>query len=229
MSITDDTRSISSPAIGTQPSELRGAFPPDFLWGAGTSAYQIEGATHEDGRGLSVWDRFVAIPGTTYQGETGEIAADHYHRMEEDVAIMAELNLNAYRFSLSWPRIVPQGTGAVNERGLDFYDRLVDALLAHGISPVATLYHWDLPVTLQDQGGWLNRDTAYAFADYAEIVARRLGDRVNWWLTQNEPWCSAYLGYADGIHAPGIRDKNLAVSCWPSCLARAWSICATPA
>ena len=187
------------------------AFPPDFLWGAGTSAYQIEGATHEDGRGLSVWDRFVAIPGATYQGETGEIAADHYHRMEEDVAIMAELNLNAYRFSLSWPRIVPQGTGAVNERGLDFYDRLVDALLAHGISPVATLYHWDLPVTLQDQGGWLNRDTAYAFADYAEIVARRLGDRVNWWLTQNEPWCSAYLGYADGIHAPGIRDKNLAV------------------
>ena len=120
-------------------------------------------------------------------------------------------NLNAYRFSLSWPRIVPQGTGDVNERGLDFYDRLVDALLAHGISPVATLYHWDLPVTLQDQGGWLNRDTAYAFADYAEIVARRLGDRVDWWITQNEPWCSAYLGYADGIHAPGVRDKNLAV------------------
>ncbi len=211
MSITDDSRSISSPAIGTQPSELRDAFPPDFLWGAGTSAYQIEGATHEDGRGLSVWDRFVAIPGTIYQGETGEIAADHYHRMEEDVAIMAELNLSAYRFSLSWPRIVPQGTGTVNERGLDFYDRLVDALLARGISPVATLYHWDLPVTLQDQGGWLNRHTAYAFADYAEIVARRLGDRVDWWLTQNEPWCSAYLGYADGIHAPGIHDKKLAV------------------
>ena len=211
MSITDDTRSNSNPAKGTQPSELRGAFPPDFLWGAGTSAYQIEGATHEDGRGLSVWDRFVAIPGATYQGETGEIAADHYHRMEEDVAIMAELNLSAYRFSLSWPRIVPKGTGAVNERGLDFYDRLVDALLAQGIRPVATLYHWDLPVTLQDQGGWLNRDTAYAFADYAEIVARRLGDRVDWWLTQNEPWCSAYLGYADGTHAPGIRNKNLAV------------------
>jgi len=211
MSITDDTRSITSPAISTHPSELRGAFPTDFLWGDGTSAYQIEGATHEDGRGLSVWDRFVTIPGATYQGETGEIAADHYHRMEDDVAIMAELNLNAYRFSLSWPRIVPQGTGAVNERGLDFYDRLVDALLAHGISPVATLYHWDLPVTLQDKGGWLNRDTAYAFADYAEVVARRLGDRVDWWLTQNEPWCSAYLGYADGIHAPGVRDKNLAV------------------
>ncbi|HYX50382.1 MAG TPA: family 1 glycosylhydrolase, partial [Ktedonobacteraceae bacterium] len=211
MSITDDTITKSSLAQGTQPSELTGAFAPDFLWGAATSAYQIEGAVHEDGRGLSVWDRFATLPGTTYQGETGEIAADHYHRMEEDVAIMAELNLNAYRFSLSWPRIIPQGTGVVNQRGLDFYDRLVDALLAHGIRPLATLYHWDLPVTLQDRGGWLNRDTAYAFADYAEVVARRLGDRVDWWLTHNEPWCSAYLGYADGTHAPGIHDKNLAV------------------
>jgi beta-glucosidase len=211
MSITGDTQSISSPATSTQPSGLTGAFPPDFLWGAATSAYQIEGAVHEDGRGLSVWDRFVAIPGTTYQGQTGEIAADHYHRMEEDVALMAELNLNTYRFSLSWPRIIPQGVGAVNERGLDFYDRLVDALLARGICPLATLYHWDLPVTLQDRGGWLNRDTAYAFAEYAEVVARRLGDRVDWWLTHNEPWCSAYLGYADGVHAPGVHDKNLAV------------------
>ena len=211
MSITDDTRSISSPASSTEPSELIGAFPPDFLWGAATSAYQIEGAVHEDGRGLSVWDRFAAISGTTCQGETGEIAADHYHRMQEDVALMAELNLNAYRFSLSWPRIIPQGTGAVNERGLDFYDRLVDALLARGIRPLATLYHWDLPVALQDQGGWLVRDTAYAFAEYAEVVARRLGDRVDCWLTQNEPWCSAYLGYAEGVHAPGIRDKHLAV------------------
>jgi beta-glucosidase len=211
MSITDDIRSMSSPATGTQPSELTATFPTDFLWGAATSAYQIEGATHEDGRALSVWDRFAAIPGTTYQGETGEIAADHYHRMEEDVALMAELNLNAYRFSLSWPRILPQGTGGVNERGLDFYDRLVDALLARGIRPLATLYHWDLPVALQDRGGWLVRDTAYAFAEYAEVVARRLGDRVDWWLTHNEPWCSAYLGYADGIHAPGVRDKNLAV------------------
>jgi beta-glucosidase/6-phospho-beta-glucosidase/beta-galactosidase len=211
MSITDDTRSISSPASSTEPSELIGAFPPDFLWGAATSAYQIEGAVHEDGRGLSVWDRFAAISGTTFQGETGEIAADHYHRMQEDVALMAELNLNAYRFSLSWPRIIPQGTGAVNERGLDFYDRLVDALLARGIRPLATLYHWDLPVALQDQGGWLVSDTAYAFAEYAEVVARRLGDRVDCWLTQNEPWCSAYLGYAEGVHAPGIRDKHLAV------------------
>ena len=211
MSITDDTRSISSPARSTQPAELTAAFPPDFLWGAATSAYQIEGAVHEDGRGLSVWDRFAAIPRTTYRGQTGEIAADHYHRMEEDVTLMAELNLNAYRFSLSWPRIIPRGTGAINERGLDFYDRLVDALLARGIRPLATLYHWDLPVALQDQGGWLVRDTAYAFADYAGVVARRLGDRVDLWLTQNEPWCSAYLGYADGVHAPGIHNKNLAV------------------
>ncbi|HEY6410761.1 MAG TPA: GH1 family beta-glucosidase, partial [Ktedonobacteraceae bacterium] len=211
MSITDDTISMSSTARGTQPSEQTAAFPPDFLWGAATSAYQIEGAVHEDGRALSVWDRFAAVPGATYQGQTGEIAADHYHRMEDDVALMAELNLNTYRFSLSWPRILPQGTGTVNQRGLDFYDRLVDALLARGIRPLATLYHWDLPVTLQDRGGWLIRDTAYAFAEYTEVVARRLGDRVDHWLTHNEPWCSAYLGYADGIHAPGIRDKNLAV------------------
>jgi beta-glucosidase len=211
MSITDDTRSTSSPARGTQPSELAAAFPPDFLWGAATSAYQIEGAAHEDGRALSVWDRFATVPGATYQGETGEIAADHYHRMEEDVALMAELNLNAYRFSLSWPRILPQGTGTINQRGLDFYDRLVDALLARGIRPLATLYHWDLPVALQDRGGWLVRDTAYAFAEYAGVVARRLGDRVDCWLTHNEPWCSAYLGYADGTHAPGVRDKKLAV------------------
>ena len=211
MSITDDTASISRPSIGTQSALAAAAFPPDFLWGAATSAYQIEGAVREDGRALSVWDRFAAVPGATYQGETGEIAADHYHRMEADVALMADLNLNAYRFSLSWPRILPQGTGAVNERGLDFYDRLVDELLARGIRPLATLYHWDLPIALQDRGGWLARDTAYAFADYAGVVARRLGDRVAWWVTHNEPWCSAYLGYALGIHAPGLYDKQLAV------------------
>src|SRR5579871_2087871 len=147
MSITDDTVSLANPLAGTQPNPLHAAFPPDFLWGAATSAYQIEGAVHEDGRGLSVWDRFAALPGTTYQGQTGEVAADHYHHMEEDVGILAELNLNAYRFSLSWPRILPQGTGPINERGLDFYDRLIDALLARGIRPLATLYHWDLPVT----------------------------------------------------------------------------------
>ena len=213
MSITNDTASVSTHSTQkeVQPALATAAFPPDFLWGAATSAYQIEGAVNEDGRVPSVWDRFASLPGTTFQGQTGEIAADHYHRMEEDVALMAELNLSSYRFSLSWPRILPQGNGAVNERGLDFYDRLVDTLLAHGIRPLATLYHWDLPMALQERGGWLVRDTAYAFADYAEVVARRLGDRVDWWLTHNEPWCSAYLGYALGIHAPGLSDKQLAV------------------
>ena len=212
MSITNETTSMSDPRIEAQPAPVTAAFPPDFLWGAATSAYQIEGAVHEDGRAPSVWDRFAALPGATYMGQTGEIAADHYHRMEEDVALMADLNLSAYRFSLSWPRILPQGTGAINERGLDFYDRLVDALLARNIRPLATLYHWDLPVALQDRGGWLVRDTAYAFAEYAEVVARRLGDRVNWWITHNEPWCSAYLSYALGFHAPGLHDKQLAVN-----------------
>lgn len=212
MSIVNEATSLSKPGIQFQPDSATASFPPDFLWGAATSAYQIEGAAHEDGRGLSVWDRFVTLPGAIYQGQTGEVAADHYHHMEEDVALMAQLNLNAYRFSLAWPRILPQGAGAVNERGLDFYDRLVDTLLAHGIRPLATLYHWDLPLAMQDRGGWLSRDTAYAFADYAEIVARRLGDRVDLWLTHNEPWCSAYLGYALGIHAPGLRDKQLAVN-----------------
>ena len=210
MSTTNETASFSRPAADAQAAPASADFPPDFLWGAATSAYQIEGAVHEDGRAPSVWDRFATMPGATYQSETGEMAADHYHHMEDDVALMADLNLNAYRFSLSWPRILPRGTGSVNERGLDFYDRLVDALLARGIQPLATLYHWDLPLALQDRGGWLNRDTAYAFADYAEVVAHRLGDRVQWWLTHNEPWCSAYLGFAVGIHAPGLRDKQLA-------------------
>src|SRR5215470_10743730 len=184
MSIINQAASLPRPAIETRPAPASATFPPGFLWGAATSAYQVEGAVHEDGRAPSVWDRFAAVPGATYQGQTGEIAADHYHRMKEDVALMASLNLNAYRFSLSWPRILPQGTGAVNQRGLDFYDRLVDALLARGIQPLATLYHWDLPIALQDRGGWLTRDTAYAFAGYAEVVARSLGDRVQWWLTQ---------------------------------------------
>src|SRR5260370_30253181 len=210
MSITNDASSLSGPHIDTQSAPATVSFPPDFLWGAATSAYQIEGAVHEGGRGLSVWDRFAATPGATYQGQTGEITVDHYHPMEEDVALMGELNLSAYRFSISWPLILPQGTGAVNERGLDFYDRLVDSLLARGINPLATLYHWDLPTALYDRGGWLSRDTAYAFADYAEVVTRRLGDRVNWWMTHNEPWCTSYLGYALGIHAPGLRDVQQA-------------------
>ena len=212
MSITNKTMSQPKSEIEAQRAAAASLFPPGFLWGAATSAYQIEGATHEDGRAPSVWDYFAATPGATYQGQTGEIAADHYHRMAEDVALMAQLNLNTYRFSLSWPRILPHGTGAVNERGLDFYDRLVDHLLASNIRPVVTLYHWDLPLTLQDRGGWLSRDTAYAFADYAEAAARRLGDRIDMWLTHNEPWCTAYLGHALGIHAPGLRDKQLAAN-----------------
>jgi beta-glucosidase len=191
-------------------TNLAAAFPPGFLWGSATASYQIEGATHEDGRSLSIWDQFVATPGKVFQGDTGDIADDHYHRMPQDVALMAELGLGAYRFSLAWPRILPQGRGQVNAAGLDFYDRLVDTLLAHGIKPFATLYHWDLPLVLEEKGGWVNRDTAYAFAEYAEVVAKRLGDRVDAWITLNEPWCSAFLGYGIGIHAPGLQDKQAA-------------------
>ncbi|MFL5666063.1 MAG: glycoside hydrolase family 1 protein, partial [Ktedonobacteraceae bacterium] len=205
MSIIDHTQPMSM--VDTH---LAASFPAGFLWGAATAAYQIEGATREDGRNPSIWDAFAATPGKTYLGETGEIAADHYHRMPEDVALMAELGLGAYRFSISWSRVLPDGTGAVNARGLDFYDRLVDELLAKGITPLATLYHWDLPLALHDQGGWLKRDTALAFADYAELMGRRLGDRVDWWLTQNEPWCAAFLGYGNGVHAPGIKDMQAA-------------------
>ncbi len=196
--------------MGSRPSSRNrpslASFPADFLWGVATSAYQIEGATHEDGRADSIWDAFI-----DREGETAEVAADHYHRMQEDVDLMAELNLNAYRFSLSWPRILPQGSRTVNSRGLDFYDRLVDALLARGICPVATLYHWDLPLALHERGGWLKRETAEAFANYAEVVAHRLGDRVEWWITLNEPWCVAYWGYGLGTHAPGIADIQSAV------------------
>lgn len=187
-------------------------FPPDFFWGSSSSAYQIEGATQEDGRGPSIWDTFARLPGAIYHSDTADIATDHYHRMPADIALMSELNLNAYRFSLSWSRIFPQGRGTINQPGLDFYDRLVDELLARDIRPVATLYHWDLPQALQERGGWLERTTALAFADYAEVVVRRLGDRVSWWVTQNEPWCSAYLGYGQGTHAPGIREMSSAVT-----------------
>ena len=187
-------------------------FPRDFLWGAATAAYQVEGATRDDGRGLSIWDQFAATPGNTYQGETGDVAVDHYHRMEQDVALMADLGLTAYRFSIAWPRILPNGSGAVNPAGLAFYDRLVDQLLARHITPVATLYHWDLPLALYEQGGWRRRETAYLFADYATAMARALGDRVRWWITQNEPWCAAWLGYGEGVHAPGVKgDAQAAV------------------
>jgi beta-glucosidase len=192
--------------------ELAACFPARFLWGAATAAYQIEGATSDDGRGPSIWDVFSATPGKIHGGDTGDIAADHYHLMERDVELMASLGHGAYRFSIAWPRILPTGKGRANARGLDFYERLVDRLLERGITPVATLYHWDLPQTLQDDGGWLNRGTAQAFADYVEAVARRLGDRVTRWITLNEPWCAAYLGYGTGVHAPGARSMHAAVT-----------------
>ncbi|TDB78861.1 GH1 family beta-glucosidase [Micromonospora sp. KC721] len=189
-------------------SELR--FPENFVWGAATAAYQIEGAAHDDGRGPSIWDTFSRTPGKVFAGHTGDVACDHYHRYADDVALMAELGLRAYRFSVSWPRIRPDGTGPVNPRGLDFYDRLTDALLERGIDPIVTLYHWDLPQALQDRGGWTNRDTAAHLADYAVAVYTRLGDRIRTWTTLNEPWCSAYLGYGSGLHAPGERDAGAA-------------------
>jgi beta-glucosidase len=178
-------------------------FPSDFVWGAAASAYQIEGAAYEDGRGESIWDRFCSTPGKVRAAETGEVACDFYHRYPEDIALMSELGLDAFRFSIAWPRIVPQGLGQVNEAGLDFYDRLVDALLEAGIRPFVNLFHWDLPQPLEDMGGWPERATAEAFVAYTEAVAERLGDRVKDWITHNEPFCTAWLGYGLGVHAPG--------------------------
>ena len=179
-------------------------FPQGFLWGAATSAYQIEGGVEEDGRGQSIWDTFSHSEGRTSGGVTGDVACDHYHRWPEDVALLAGLGVNAYRFSVAWPRIQPTGTGPANQRGLDFYDRLVDALAAHGIAAIPTLYHWDLPQALEDAGGWLNRQTAYRFAEYAALVADRLGDRVGTWITLNEPFIHMAYGYSLGVHAPGL-------------------------
>jgi beta-glucosidase len=186
-------------------------FPDGFRWGAATAAYQIEGAVTEDGRGPSIWDTFSHTPGRTLGGDTGDVACDHYHRYREDVALMAQLGLHDYRFSLAWPRIFPSGSGAANPAGLDFYSRLVDELLAHEIRPLVTLYHWDLPQPLQDVGGWTNRDTAARFAEFAALAAQRLGDRVPTFTTLNEPWCSAFLGHASGEHAPGWRDNAAAL------------------
>src|SRR3954470_21704825 len=187
---------------------MRTSLPdPDTLaFGVATAAYQIEGATTEDGRGPSVWDTFTTRPGAVRDGTDGTVACDSYHRYEEDLDLVAGLGAGWYRFSIAWPRIVPEGVGRVETRGLDYYDRLVDATLARGVSPTATLYHWDLPQALEDRDGWLNRDTAEAFADYAAVVHHRLGDRVRVWATHNEPWCAAYLGYAAGVHAPGRRE-----------------------
>lgn len=186
-------------------------FPEGFQWGVATSSYQIEGAVREDGRGESIWDTFAHTPGTTLNGETGDVACDHYHRWPEDVALMADLGIQVYRFSTNWPRIHPTGRGEANVRGLDFYDRLVDGLLEAGITPMPTLYHWELPQTLDDEGGWTERSTAEAFAEFAGAVAARLGDRVSNWITQNEPWGSSFLSYQLGIHAPGHHNWNEAI------------------
>ena len=187
-------------------------FPDHFVWGVATSCYQIEGAAAEDGRGESIWDRFANTPGKVIDGTSGEVACDHYHRYVQDVALMKSLNVPAYRFSIAWPRVLPAGRGALESRGLDFYDRLVDTLLEAGIRPFATLYHWDLPQVLEDEGGWSNRATAEAFTAYVEAVVDRLGDRVTDWITHNEPWCASMLGYERGIHAPGVVDHARAVA-----------------
>lgn len=178
-------------------------FPAGFRWGVSTSSYQIEGATGAGGKGRSIWDTFAHEPGRIADGSTGDVACDHYHRYAEDVSLMADLGVSAYRFSIAWPRIQPEGVGPANPAGLAFYDRLVDALLADGIDPVATLFHWDLPQALEDKGGWMNRDTAHRFADYAALVAARLGDRVKMWITLNEPFVHMSFGYGMGVHAPG--------------------------
>ena len=193
------------------PSASAAPFPPGFAWGFAASAYQIEGAATEDGRGRSVWDTFSRIPGAIADGTTGDDACDHYHRFDEDVALMARIGARAYRFSVSWPRVQPEGTGAVNEAGLDFYDRLVDSLLAAGIRPLVNLFHWDLPQALEDRGGFADPGVVDWFAEYAALVAARLRDRVSDWMTFNEPAVFAFLGHADGVHAPGLRD-------WPTAL-----------
>jgi beta-glucosidase len=187
------------------------AFPPGFLWGAATAAYQIEGASTEGGRTPSIWDTFSHTPGRTAGGDTGDVACDHFHRFRDDVKMMADIGLRSYRFSLAWPRVQPGGSGPANQRGLDFYRQLVDELLDNGIEPWVTLYHWDLPQELEDAGGWPERDTAYRFADYARLAHAALGDRVTFWTTHNEPWCSAFLGYGSGAHAPGRQDGAAAV------------------
>ncbi len=186
-------------------------FPQNFLWGTATSAYQVEGAVQEDGRGVSIWDTFSHTPGKIHAGDHGDVAADHYHRWPEDVQLMADLGYNAYRFSVAWPRIQPTGSGPANPAGLDFYERLVDRLLSHNIRPFLTLYHWDLPQPLQDQGGWSRRDTAHRFAEYAQLVAARLGDRVDDWITLNEPFVASMAGHFTGEHAPGSQDIMQAI------------------
>jgi beta-glucosidase len=187
------------------------SFPQGFLWGAATSSYQIEGATMADGRGATIWDVFCDVPGKVANNDNGDVACDHYHRYPEDIAMMADMGLQTYRFSIAWSRIFPQGTGPVEPRGLDFYDRLVDTLLRHNIQPMVTLYHWDLPQALQEKGGWENRDIVQAFTQYADTVSARLGDRVKMFATHNEPWCISFLSNFLGQHAPGKHDLKAAI------------------
>ncbi len=194
----------------TSPEFPAHQFPPDFVWGVATSSFQIEGATNKDGRGDSIWDSFCRLPGVIADGSDGSIACDHYHRLDEDLDLIASLGVNAYRFSVSWPRVQPSGSGAWNEAGLAFYERLVDGLLARGIKPYLTLNHWDLPAALQASGGWANRDTVYRFVDYALGLNARIGDRVASIATHNEPWVVAFLGHESGIFAPGIKDRAVA-------------------
>ncbi|HEX5055000.1 MAG TPA: GH1 family beta-glucosidase [Gammaproteobacteria bacterium] len=186
-------------------------FPRDFLFGVSTSSYQIEGAVHEGGRGKSIWDTFCDVPGKILDGSTGEIACDHYHRWAGDLDLIKETGASAYRFSIAWPRILPEGTGAVAQAGLDFYDCLIDGMLQRGIHPYATLYHWDLPQALQEKGGWMNRSIIEAFVHYVDTVTRRLGDRVKAYITLNEPWCSSMLSHYIGMHAPGLQDRKKAL------------------
>ena len=186
-------------------------FPDQFVWGVATSAYQIEGAWDEDGKGESIWDRFTHRQGTILDHSTGDVACEHYNRWPDDIALMKSLNIQAYRFSIAWPRILPKGRGAVNQAGLDFYSRLVDGLLEANITPFITLYHWDLPQALEDEGGWPARSTAEAFVEYADVVSRAVGDRVKHWITHNEPWVITYLGYEQGIFAPGVKDLHAAI------------------
>jgi beta-glucosidase len=194
-------------AVPTEPMR----FPEGFTWGVATASYQIEGAVAEDGRSPSIWDTFSHTPGAVLNGDTGDVADDHYHRYREDVDLLGDLGVGSYRFSLAWPRLQPDGRGPLNEAGIDFYARLVDALLERGVTPWVTLYHWDLPQVLQDEGGWPARDTAERFAEYAAAVYERLHDRVAYWTTLNEPWVAAYTGHAEGRHAPGLQDPVAAV------------------
>jgi beta-glucosidase len=191
-------------------SESARRFADDFRWGAATASYQVEGAAHEDGRGVSIWDTFCMVPGAIADGSNGDVACDHYHLWPADISMMRELGLDSYRFSIAWPRIYPEGNGKLNQAGLDFYSKMVDGLHEAGITPFATLYHWDLPQALQDRGGWANRDTASIFADYADTMVRHLSDRVPYWITHNEPAVSALVGHLEGRHAPGIRDPRIA-------------------